>query len=95
MSHALSQKGKNTDLDKYADIINPFPIFWYISNKMQRYTVHLFLETSLHASGGISTNHQEHTTVSTESDTCQPLLLPAAIVEELQLQFQLLHDNGR
>ena len=27
---------------------------------MQRYTVHLFLETALHVSGGISTHHQEH-----------------------------------
>ena len=31
-----------------------------ISNKMQRYTVYLFLETALHVSGGISTHHQEH-----------------------------------
>ena len=35
-------------------------IFLYISNKMQRYTVHLFLETALHVSGGTSTHHQEH-----------------------------------
>jgi hypothetical protein len=30
-----------------------------ISNKMQRHTVYLYLETALHVSGGISTNHQE------------------------------------
>jgi hypothetical protein len=30
-----------------------------ISNKMQRYTVYLYLETSLHVSGGTSTHHQE------------------------------------
>jgi hypothetical protein len=30
-----------------------------ISNKMQRYTVHLYLETALHVSGGTSTHHQE------------------------------------
>ena len=35
-------------------------LFWYISNKMQRYTIYLFLETALHASGGISNHHQEH-----------------------------------
>jgi hypothetical protein len=29
-----------------------------ISNKMQRYTVYLYLETALHVSGGISTHHQ-------------------------------------
>jgi hypothetical protein len=34
-------------------------IFQYIPNKMQRYTVHLCLETALHFSGSISTHHQE------------------------------------
>ena len=32
----------------------------YKSNKMQRYTVYLSLETALYVSGGISTHHQEH-----------------------------------
>jgi hypothetical protein len=30
-----------------------------ISNKMQHYTVYLYLETALHVSGGTSTHHQE------------------------------------
>jgi hypothetical protein len=34
-------------------------IFQYISNKMQCYTVYLYLETALHVSGGTSTHHQE------------------------------------
>jgi hypothetical protein len=34
-------------------------IFQYMSNRMQRYTVHLYLETALHVSGGTSTHHQE------------------------------------
>jgi hypothetical protein len=34
-------------------------IFQYKSNKMERYTVYLYLETSLHVSGGTSTHHQE------------------------------------
>ena len=34
-------------------------IFQYISNKMQRYTVYLYLETALQVSGGTSTHHQE------------------------------------
>jgi hypothetical protein len=34
-------------------------IFQYMSNKMQRYTVYLYLETALHVSGGISTHYQE------------------------------------
>jgi hypothetical protein len=34
-------------------------LFHYISNKMQFYTVYLYLETALHVSGGTSTHHQE------------------------------------
>jgi hypothetical protein len=30
-----------------------------ISNKMQRYTLYLCMETALHVSGGTSTHHQE------------------------------------
>ena len=33
-------------------------IFQYISNKMQRYTVYLYLETALHVLGGTSTHHK-------------------------------------
>jgi len=60
-------------------------IFLYISNKMQRYTVYLYLETALHVSGGNSTHHQgriqlfqQHLIFVTS------LLLPPAIVEELE-----------
>ena len=48
-------------------------IFQYISNKMQRYTVYLHLETALHVLGGTSTHHQER-------------VQPTAIVEELEFQ---------
>jgi len=34
-------------------------IFQYISNKMQRYTVYLCLETALHVLGVTSTHNQE------------------------------------
>jgi hypothetical protein len=34
-------------------------IIQYISNKMQLYTVYLYLETALHVSSGTSTHHQE------------------------------------
>jgi hypothetical protein len=34
-------------------------IFQYVSNKMQLYTVYLYLETTLHVLGGTSTHHQE------------------------------------
>jgi hypothetical protein len=47
-------------------------IFQYtsISNKMQCYTVYLYLETALHVSGGISTHHREHIQLSTASGIC-------------------------
>jgi len=44
-------------------------IFQYISNKMQSYTVYLYLETALHVSGGTSTHHQEHTQTGSNSST--------------------------
>jgi hypothetical protein len=59
-------------------------IFQYISNKMQRYTVNLYLETALHVSGGNSTHHQERIQLDLQHLIfVTPLLLPAAIVEEL------------
>ena len=71
-------------------------IFQCISNKMQRYTVYLYLETALHISGGISTHHQEHTQLYLQQLVpVKPLLLPADIVEEMERQFQLFHDSGR
>jgi hypothetical protein len=54
-------------------------IFQYISNKMQRYTVYLYLETALQVSGGNSTHHQERIHMYLQHlvfDT--PLLLSAA-----------------
>src|SRR5215475_14082180 len=60
-------------------------IFQYVSNKMQRHTVYSYLETALRVSGCTSTHHQEciqpylqHLVFVT------PLLLSAAIVEELE-----------
>ena len=53
---------------------------------MQRYTVYLYLETALHISGGTSTNHQERVELYLQHLVfVTPLLLPAAIVEELEL----------
>jgi hypothetical protein len=60
-------------------------IFQYISNKMQHYTVHLYLKTALHVSGGISTHHQEHIQLYLRHLVLfTPLLLSSAIVEELE-----------
>ena len=60
-------------------------IFKYISNKMQRYTVYLYLETALHDTGGTSTHHQERIQLYLQHLVfVTPLLLSAAIVEELE-----------
>jgi len=60
-------------------------IFQYISNKMQRYTVYLYLETAVHVSGGTSTHHQERIQLYLQHLVfVTPLLLSAAIVEELE-----------
>jgi hypothetical protein len=51
---------------------------------MQRYTVYLYLETALYVSGGTSTHHQEGIQLYLEQLVfVTPLLLSAAIVEEL------------
>ena len=61
-------------------------IFQYVFNKMQRYTVSLYLETALHISGGTSTHHQERIQLYLQHLLfVTPLLLSAAIVEELEL----------
>jgi hypothetical protein len=52
MCHLLILLGDLTFMGKF--IVN-------ISNKMQRHTVYLYLETVLHVSGGTSTHHQERT----------------------------------
>jgi hypothetical protein len=53
---------------------------------MQRYTVYLYLETALHVSGGTSTHHQERIQLYPQHLVfVTPLLLSAAIVEELEL----------
>jgi hypothetical protein len=56
-----------------------------ISNKMQRHTVYLYLETALRVSGGTSTHHQERIQLYLQHLVfVTPLLLSAAIVEELE-----------
>ena len=53
---------------------------------MQLYTVYLSLENALHVTGGISTHHQERIQLYLQHlALVKPLLLTAAIVEELEL----------
>ena len=52
---------------------------------MQRYTVYLYLETALRVSGGTTTYHQQRKELYLQHLVfVTPLLLPAAIVEELE-----------
>jgi hypothetical protein len=52
---------------------------------MQCYTVYLYLETALHVSAGTSTHHQERIQLYLQRLVfVTPLLLSAAIVEELE-----------
>jgi hypothetical protein len=56
-----------------------------LSNKMQRHTVYLYLETALHVSGGTSAHHQECIQLYLQHMVfVTPLLLSAANVEELE-----------
>jgi hypothetical protein len=57
-----------------------------ISSKMQRYTVYLYLETALRVLSGTSTHNQEHIKLYVRHlvFVTTPLLLSAAIVEELE-----------
>jgi hypothetical protein len=62
-------------------------VFQYtrISNKMQRHKIYLYLETALHVSDGTSTHHQERIRLYLQRLVfVTPLLLSAAIVEELE-----------
>jgi hypothetical protein len=62
-------------------------IFQYtcISNKIQRYTIYLYLETAVPVSSGTSTHHQERIQLYLRHLVfVTPLLLYAAIVEELE-----------
>jgi len=66
-----------------------------ISNKMQRYTVYLYLETALHVSCGTSTYYQERIQLYLQHLLfVTPLLLPVAFLEELE-QLQHLQDSSR
>ena len=58
---------------------------------MQRYTVYLYLETALNVSGGTSTHHQERKQLYLYHMVfVRPLLLSAAIVEELETGLSVL-----
>jgi hypothetical protein len=52
---------------------------------MQHYTVYFYLETALHVSGGTITHHQERKLYPRNLVFVTPLLLSAAIVEQLEL----------
>jgi hypothetical protein len=88
----LQHLGLVTTVRQIPDAVDTFvgpcilSIFYYISNKIQRYTVYLYLETALHVLGGTFTHHQERIQLYLQHLVfVTTLLLPAAIVEELGL----------
>ena len=54
-------------------------------NEMQRFLNLLIFTDALHVSSGSSAHHQEHITVHTVSGIVKPILLLAAIVDEMEL----------
>ena len=57
-----------------------------MSNNMQRYAVYFIWKAALHVLGGITTHHQECKQLYLQHLVfVTPLLLSAAIVEELEL----------
>jgi hypothetical protein len=80
--HLLVLLGDSTFMGPY--IVSIFQ-YTCISNKMQRYTVYLYLVTALHVSGSTSTKRQERIQLYLQHLVfVTPLLLSAAIVEELE-----------
>jgi hypothetical protein len=78
-------------------------VFSSITNRMQCYTIRLFLQNALHVSGGSSAHHQELKLYIQHQVFVKLLLLPFAIVEELEqldkypmlyVQFELLMMGG-
>ena len=68
------------------DLMFMGPCIVSIFNKMQHYTVYLYLETALHVSGGTFTHQQERIQLYLQHLVfVTPLLLSAVIVEELEL----------
>jgi hypothetical protein len=79
-------QGKANDIC-YLTFMGPctVSIFYYVSNNMHHYTFYLYLETALHVSGVTSTHHQVHIQLYLQHLVfVTPLLLSAAIVEELE-----------
>jgi hypothetical protein len=61
---------------------------------MQRCTVHLYLETALHVSGDTSIHHQERIQLYLQHLVfVTPLLLSAAIMEELELVLEVIQSK--
>jgi hypothetical protein len=73
----------------FAHIIRRFKVYGSMHHKYIQqdttYKVYLYLETSLHVSGGTSTHHQEHIQLYLQHLVfVTPLLLSATIVEDLE-----------
>ena len=82
--HSYKKSQRDALFPKFILVKNiPFDIFPTRCNTTQ---IIYFWKTALRVSGGISIHHQEHTQLYLQYPVLvKPLLLPAAIVEELEL----------
>ena len=68
-------------------------IFQYISNKMQLYTVYLYLETALHVSAGTSTHHQDRIQLYLQHLVfVTPLLLSNGVANTKSCRYSCMHS---
>jgi hypothetical protein len=82
MISLLCAKQLQSKVAVYLTFMDPYivSIFQYISNKVQHYTVYLYLKTALHVLGGTTTHHQERKQLYVQHLVFVTLLLlPAAI----------------
>jgi len=73
-------------MERFLDLFIYTIYFLITTNKMQSF-LDLFISTgALHVSGGSSAHHQEHKNCTYNFRYCQPILLLAAIVDEMELR---------
>jgi hypothetical protein len=72
-----------------------FIIFTKLTKKMQLCRIIYCSLTALHVSSDIIAHHQEHLNRIYSFWYYSRVSWPAAVMDELELQFQLIHDTSR
>jgi hypothetical protein len=66
-----------------------------VTDKMQLYRLKYYSYSALQVLGDVFAHHQEHLTVLTVCENILLMSLPAGVMKELELQFQLIHDTSQ